>query len=146
MPFHLCNAIREKCTTYRQEIKSLEFSLHMQVQVNYPNRTIHSGTKCPKPNPNRKHAVISVPVLCHFCNKKPLQLQESWKGFKFFYQGSFAIQRELLKTILVEKQEKLTLVGSKKKTHIEWRMWRHHGDRNICLAMFLVSFALRSPS
>jgi hypothetical protein len=60
-------------------------------------------------------------------------------------KGSFAIQRERLKTILVEKQEKLTLVGSKKKL-IEWRMWRHHGDRNICLAMFLVSLALRSLS
>ena len=25
MPFYLCNAIRKKCTTYRNEVKSLEF-------------------------------------------------------------------------------------------------------------------------
>jgi hypothetical protein len=51
MPFHLCNAIREKCTTYRKEIKSLEFSLH-KYRLFIPTETIHSETKCPKPNPN----------------------------------------------------------------------------------------------
>jgi hypothetical protein len=33
MPFHLCNAIREKCTTCRKEIKSLEFSLHKYMLI-----------------------------------------------------------------------------------------------------------------
>jgi len=33
MPFHLCNAIREKCTTFRKEIKSLEFSLHKYMLI-----------------------------------------------------------------------------------------------------------------
>ena len=37
MPFHLCNAIKEKCMTYRKEVKSLEFrrlSLLLNLQPN----------------------------------------------------------------------------------------------------------------
>jgi hypothetical protein len=118
MSSHLCNAIREKCTTYRKEINSLEFSLHKyRLIIATEQFTLEQSALNPILTVSRRWS------SCHFCVSFAIRSLSSSKKFER-YSNSFikgALQFKgncsnnfdwkARKTHIGWKQEKLILSG-----------------------------------